>query len=255
VARNIIASPELFAERVVGHPLKYESHRLGSEKSEDALSWNVFRSLQEVERLAQVAKLVVGSDHLDEPNLYLWGLRVDDNSFEPWELLLAARNRFEANLPEGRPPTEPDIILHLPGKYLLVIEAKFTSPNTVSGPTKQSRVISLYNDTALQLIDTVSARKAPKFFDQLWRNVVFAEWMALRDGADTKPYLVNLVRMVDQEESKSFKACLCNDFVDQFNIISWEQIFAMCTSDDPADFRLRNYMRNKSTNLKQAFRI
>ena len=32
---------------LVGHPFKYESHRFGQEKSEDALTWNVFRSLQE----------------------------------------------------------------------------------------------------------------------------------------------------------------------------------------------------------------
>ena len=37
----------MFAERIVGHPFKYESHRLGAENSEDALSRNVFRSLQE----------------------------------------------------------------------------------------------------------------------------------------------------------------------------------------------------------------
>ena len=46
VTRNIIASPEMFAKWVIGHPFKYESDRFGVENSEDALSWNVFRSLQ-----------------------------------------------------------------------------------------------------------------------------------------------------------------------------------------------------------------
>ena len=45
--RNIIASPETFGRCVIGNPFKYESHRLGLERSEDSLSWNVFRSLQE----------------------------------------------------------------------------------------------------------------------------------------------------------------------------------------------------------------
>ena len=98
--RNIIASSELFAERIIGHPFKYECHQIGAENSEDTLSWNVFRSLQEAGRLAEVAKLMVAEVHAEEPHLYLWGIRVDDDSFEPWDLLIAARQRFESHLPE-----------------------------------------------------------------------------------------------------------------------------------------------------------
>ena len=52
--RNIIASADLFRERMLRHPFKFDSDVLGYEKSEDALSWNVFRSIQESGHLASL---------------------------------------------------------------------------------------------------------------------------------------------------------------------------------------------------------
>src|SRR5438046_1119638 len=60
VRQNIIASPNTLLKRVIGHPFKYESHRLGLERSEDALTWNVFRSLQEAELLQKLARSITG---------------------------------------------------------------------------------------------------------------------------------------------------------------------------------------------------
>jgi len=56
---------------------------------------------------------LIGESHSEEPDLYLWGIRVSGDSFEPWDLLIAARKRFESNLPVVRPLTEPDIALLL----------------------------------------------------------------------------------------------------------------------------------------------
>jgi hypothetical protein len=47
VRRNIIVGADLLAERIIGHLFNYESDRLRLEKSEDALTWNVLRSLHE----------------------------------------------------------------------------------------------------------------------------------------------------------------------------------------------------------------
>jgi len=57
-AHNITASAKAFKQKIVGHPFKYESHRLGLERSEDALSWNVFKSLQEAGSLARFASQI-----------------------------------------------------------------------------------------------------------------------------------------------------------------------------------------------------
>ena len=75
----------------VGHPFKYESHRLGSENSEDALSWNVFRSLQEGGQLARVAGMITGEFLSYEPFLYLWGICTTDDELKPWSLLMSTR--------------------------------------------------------------------------------------------------------------------------------------------------------------------
>src|SRR5438094_81658 len=114
VRRNIIVAADLFATRVLGNPYKYDSTWLGHEKSEDALTWNVFRTLQECGLLHVVARWITGMEIELEPRLYLWGLSISDETFEPWDLLIAARKQFESNLPVVRPPTEPDIALYLP---------------------------------------------------------------------------------------------------------------------------------------------
>src|SRR5205823_5059763 len=44
---NFIAGQRLIQEALDGKWKKAETHRLGNENSEDALTWNVFRSLQE----------------------------------------------------------------------------------------------------------------------------------------------------------------------------------------------------------------
>lgn len=263
VRRNIIASPDLFAQRIVGHPFKFESHRLGSENSEDALSWNVFRSLQEAKCLAQVAKLLIGEDYPQEPDLYLWGIRVSDDSFEPWELLIAARQRFESNLPVQRPLTEPDIALHLPGRYLVLIEAKFTSPNTTyaRGPRKDAQSLTLdelleiYHDPQLQILDYRQARMAFQVHYQLWRNMTFSEWMSREDHRNTKAFHVNLVRGgFEKSAVAAFHRLVNPNFRDRFRRPIWERIYRS-SSNNPDLEMMCHYLENKTAGLVRAFNI
>lgn len=266
VRRNIIASPELFAQRIVGHPFKYESHRLGSENSEDALSWNVFRSLQEAGLLAAVAKLMTGEDHPQEPDLYLWGIRVSDDSFEPWDLLIAARERFESNLPVERPQTEPDIALHLPGKYLVLIEAKFTSPNPFyeRGPRKDAQSLTLdellgiYRDDSLRILDYANAHSADRVPYQLWRNMVFAEWMAKSESTQATAYHVNLVRDgYERDSAQEFRQLCQAKLCESFRQATWEALSRIACSSRPHPLfiHLLIYLSEKTQRLKRAFRL
>lgn len=262
VRRNIIPSPDLFAQRIVGHPFKFESHRLGAENSEDALSWNVFRSLQEAGLLAKVAHLMIGEDHPEEPDLYLWGIRVSDDSFEPWDLLIAARRRFESNLPVKRPLTEPDIALHLPGRYLVLIEAKFTSPNPVyqRGPRKDAQSLTLdellgiYWDPSLRILNYAGACSADRVPYQLWRNMVFAEWMSTLEAPSTKAYHVNLVREGYEVESAAGFACSIKaECAECFQRFTWE---TLCSVSDLDNARVLGfYLRRKTAHLTQALKL
>ena len=263
VRRNIIASSETFATKVVGHPFKYESHRLGLEKSEDTVSWNVFRSFHEAAELKRLGEMITGIRSEVEPALYLWGVCCSDDDFDPWHLLIAARKRFESHLPVDRPKTEPDIALHLPGKYLVLIEAKFTSPNTYyeRGPRKNNssltldELLQIYSDPSLRLLNMQVASRANRVYYQLWRNTIFAEYMSRLDHANTKAFHVNLVREgSDRESAQEFGTMMSSAFASRFQQWTWEELYRLSNGQRRLG-HLQRYMKTKTAGLRPAFRL
>ena len=263
VRRNIIASPDVFASRILRNPFKYESHRFGFERSEDAVSWNVFRTLYEARLLEKLGEHITGMRAAIEPRLYLWGLEVTGDAFDPWSLLIAARERFETNLPVERPKTEPDIALHLPGKYLILIEAKFTSPNTVyergrrkdKSSLTMDELIGIYRDNALAILNLARATRANRIHYQLWRNTVFAEWMARLDHPATKAFHVSLVRDgYELDSAAEFRQLLNPGRQDQFQRLTWEQIDQL-VRNEPGVHLMRRYLATKTAGLVPAFNL
>jgi len=261
VRDNAIASSDLLATRVISHPFKFEGHRLGLERSEDMLSWNVFRSLQEAGCLHKVGQFIAGDTVSVEPFLFLWGICTTDDDLTPWNLLVEARKRFESNLPVERPLTEPDIALYLPGRYLILIEAKFTSPNTFysRGPRKNSssltldELLNIYHDPALEILDRPRACSAERVYYQLWRNMIFSEHMARLDHPNTKAYHVNLVRKICEKQSaEEFANLVKPEFKDRFQRLTWEQIYDLCI-DQKRLATLRRYLETKTAGLAKAF--
>ena len=261
--RNLIVGAREFGERVMGHPFKVETHRFGYEKSEDALTWNTFRSLSEAGALGDFVQWLTGEISQIEPRLYLWGLEVTDDRFEPWRLLIQARERFENHLPVDRPKTEPDIALHLPGRYLILIEAKFTSENTVyeRGPRKDAQsltlaeLVGIYQDPRLNILDYRRGEAAQRVHYQLWRNTLFAEWMGTTDHPATRAYHFNLVRDGFETESEAEFGRLVNPaFRNRFKRFTWEQIHRFCQGRREAAL-LRRYLETKTAGLKRAFNL
>jgi hypothetical protein len=262
--RNIIVADDLFGKRLLGHPFKHETDRFGYEKSEDALTWNVMRSLQEAGLLREVAQSLTGLAIPDQPRLYLWGLRFDDNSLAPWDLLIKARERFERELPVDRPFTEPDIALHVPGRYLILIEAKFTSPNTfyANGPRRSKESLTkkeltdIYQDPSLKILDLNKARSSARVYNQLWRNMIFTEWMAAMAGDQTQAYLVSLTRLgYEQQSCAEFHGLVRPGFAGRFVHRTWEEIDAQWASRCPELARLHHYLVTKTAGLLPAFRL
>jgi hypothetical protein len=263
--RNIIASPALFKHKLRGHPDKFETHRFGYENSEDALTWNVFRSLQEVGCLHEIARYITGLDTHEEPTLYLWGLRMSDDSLELWDLLTAARNHFETNrLPVKRPATEPDIGIHLQNKFLILIEAKLGSGNTcyTDGERKnpqsltKNELLDIYQHSKLQILDVEKAKAANRVFYQLWRNMQFAEYMAMLDGPHTLGFHANLVRAGCEHESTSeFRQLIKPGYEDRFSRLTWETIFTLTGLCWRRLTRLQEYMMAKTLGLAPAFNL
>jgi hypothetical protein len=198
-----------------------------------------------------------------EPSLYLWGLEITADSFRPWPLLIEARRRFESNLPVERPLTEPDIALHLPGKYLILIEAKFTSSNTCYARGRRQNghsltleeLLRIYSDPKHKILDTAKANRAERIFHQLWRNTTFAEWMSRFDHPGTRAYHVNLVRQGHELGTfQEFTGLLQPEFKDRFQRCTWEHIHAD-SNGEVGLIEMRQYLQSKTAGLKPAFAL
>lgn len=254
--RNFIVSVPLL-ERV--KRLKVESWRLGNERSEDALSWNLFVSLAELGELASAFRLLTGREADSEPELYLWGVRVTAGEPHKWDRLLTVRDKLER-----RPgiPTEPDITLRVPGVAIVLIEAKFGSPNsTLKGKKKRfgsvDEFLKLYPsiDAGPDPLDRdwIEAQPTEAVYQQLVRNVVFAQWLA---GPHEQPWVVNLVRDTDEREIEQRMAChLHAELPVRFRRCTWEALAKLPAIDEERSVPLKNYLENKTLGLKRAFSL
>lgn len=263
-AQNVIVDQTFFRDQILGNGFKYESHRLGAERSEDTLSYNVFRSLQRLKLLHEVVWLCTGISTSQEPHLYLWGLEMRTEDVKPWDLLISGRERFESDLPVNRPLTEPDIALFQPGEYLILIEAKFCSKNGVYERDQKTKLldltlgqlITLYRDPALYFLDYEEALGRDSIHYQLWRNLIFAEWMAGKDGPSTRAYHVNLVRQGYEEDvCEPMLTLMRSSYRDRFNQISWEDIYRVIERHRPRADHLCRYLEQKTERFKPAFQI
>lgn len=256
VRRNIIVAKETLARRIVQHPFKFEG-RFHLEKSEDALTWNVFKSFQEARFLKFLASYLTGLVIDDEPRLFLWGIE-QDSCLRPFDLLIAARKRFESTLPVSRPATEPDIICYLKGKFILLCEAKLSSPNTfyVGGSRKDSQsltkseLISIYSSDELQMLDCAKESQAERVWPQLHRNTVFSEWMANAAGSGTKPYFANLTRRGYENDSfRDFLHVVRPEYIGQVCHVFWEDFWPLAGLAGGKLSLFQEYLLTKTLNL------
>jgi hypothetical protein len=242
---NFIVGQELL-EQLAG---KAETWRLGNENSEDALSFNVFRSLQEAGALGEAARLLAGVDAAAEPELIVWGHRLDQASAHLVPELEKALKEME---PWSGQKTEPDVILRLPGWGWIFVEAKLASPtSTLRGkPEKLKAWGSVYGGSRIFDLTAVAAADEAGFPEQLLRNVAIAHRVAGRE----RVAVVALVR----DKHKSSVDGWATDYLVEESIYTgsatWEQLYALTEAREKLA-RLRAYMADKSVNLRRAFRL
>lgn len=256
VRGNIIVDKEILAKRIMSHPFKFEG-RFHLERSEDSFTWNTFKSFQIAKCLKWIASYLTGLDITTEPWLFLWGIE-QETSLQPFDLLIAARQRFESSLPVSRPATEPDIILYLPGVFLLLCEAKLGSPNTfyTDGPRKDAQsltkneLLSIYSSHELHMLDLNKERQAEKVWPQLHRNCVFSEWMANAAGGDTRPYFANLTRRGHENDSfRSFFEVVRPEFAANVCHVFWEDFWPLTGLAGGRLALFQEYLLTKTLNL------
>ena len=238
-------------------PHKVESWRLGNERSEDALSWNVFMALAGLNKLAAVFQHLTGIPIDTEPDLYLWGIRVFDQQPQTWPNLVQVRLALEDGVGI---PTEPDIILRVPGKAIVLIEAKFGSSNgTMQGQEGRfGAVLDFLNrypcvEGATDPLNRAWIEEQPPehVLQQLVRNVIFAQWLA-EDGE--VPFVVNLVRATDETnvEERMTNHLAANGPV-RFRRATWEGLSQLPLMAQQDAAPLRHYLKNKTNKLTRAF--
>ncbi|MGI0085870.1 MAG: hypothetical protein ACREBQ_12390, partial [Nitrososphaerales archaeon] len=180
--------------------------------------------------------------------LFLWGLDIDfeRNTAIPCECLRKVREKLENGITCFR--TEPDIMLLGPN-HLVLIEAKFTSGNTVcvddedvvgEKPKSREGLLKRYIENN-DLWQPVLSRQdvGERIHSQLLRMIVFASTMAqMRNKQQWK--LVNLVSRTQWDKCRHRKGSDFRDpteFIparvrDCFQFLYWEQFYNAILATD-----------------------
>lgn len=249
--RNFIVGRSL-----LGQVKKVESWRLGHETSEDAVSWNVFVGLLLAGGLSDCFELLTGSAALTEPELYLWGNRIQRTE-APAVCRQLGEVRQELESGTGI-PTEPDVILRVPGQALVLVEAKFGSPNgRFVGKEERfgsvSDYLSRYSTKQGQLDplnrEWISAQPSEQILEQLCRNAIFATWLST-DGES--PHVVNLVSASSEPSIEEEFGRHLRPGVLTFHRRTWDDIARLPIMAEDAAVPLRAYLDNKTLRLRKA---
>ena len=277
--RNFVVEANYVRTHVLDSPDKAETHRLAYELSEDAVTWNGFVGLLKAGALAETMSWLAGRKIEGEPALYLWGHRVDlqHKTHEPYEPLAAARRLLEPKI--VRYHTEPDVMLVVPEKLLMFIEAKFASGNTLAAkvptPTKAGEkpkdvaaiLARYYTQNSVWKLGSryISPEGiGERFQSQLFRNIVFAAGIAETLGCDW--HVANLTRSprsprhisktVDYGDPSADVKCYLTDAYKRcFTFKTWEELYARLVKPDAALAETAKYMKGKSAHLTPAFEI
>jgi hypothetical protein len=170
--------------------------RIASQNSEDALSWNVFRSLEKAGRLDVVANLM----GLEDTFQVLYWYRPCDADGPTPEIVAALKQTEPWGQIRGRYQTETDIILK--GQhYLVMVEAKLGKPGAHlrawqrggPGPVPQT-----YRPLMEPLLVNMSRWEETMYrFYQLLRHLILAAELCKPGGWPLEPYLMAVVNALN----------------------------------------------------------
>ena len=237
---NFIAGRPLIAEAIAGRWGHPEAGRLGNETSEGALTWNVFRSLQEAGRLHVAAQALAATEIDAEPELGFWARRIEQAQAEPWAALQGG----------------PDACLRVPGWGWVLIDARFGGGvDTLGDAAAAESWIEEYSIAAPGLFDVDAIRRVrvKDFPHRTLRTIAFAHQLRA-DGEQA--LVVALVRTSESADLEHWVGrCLADTADVGFRRVTWESLYAALDPADAALAPLRDYLENKSYYLRPAFTL
>ena len=204
--------------------------RLGSENSEDAKSWNLFRALQLHSDMQKYYGLIGVQDNLH--NVLFWGLDPHTGEFDG--VLKSIRDEIEPSHLWKVQQTEPDVIV-IGRKTLVFNECKLGKPWAIidawnrKGPFTgkhklyKSRAESFFRELFIKNFEAEARR-----FYQLMRNYIIGEHFANRLGKAFHLVAIasaeNKARsgLPHEEEFNKFRSYLFDS--SRCHFLTWEQL-------------------------------
>jgi len=238
--------------------VKRES-RIVRDNSEDALTWNVFRYLENTNQLANLLSLV-GKTSYNNVELIYWSYSTKTQ--RAWLELNRARQEFGESLSRS---SEPDLIA-VTEKSVFFIEAKLTATNntTPSNQNNHKQYLTGGNKWHKKVFrsdfNSVAIR-AKKY--ELFRFWLLGSWLAKEMGRNF--YLLNIVLSEKDKniEEIFFPHIIQIDGLREFKRLSWEEIYRHIAANAPESRdkqMMMEYFNNKTIgyrvgNLQRAFSV
>jgi hypothetical protein len=207
--------------------------RMAREKSEDAVTWNVFRYLEKSGLLSPFLDSIYSSGN-EDARINYWSF--DPVAGSPYEPLVRAREEFGERQTQG---SEPDLIIETKGNVYF-IEAKLDSGNkTNPGNPENKKKYETGSDNWFDEVfksgldfDRVAVKES---FYELMRLWLLGTWIA-NELLRRNFFLINLVlnkkeraienqfgRHIDYNETRAFKR------------LTWEQIYSLIERKAPPE--------------------
>jgi len=228
--------------------VKRESRRLTRERSEDAISWNVFRYLEKHDLIPSFLRLVT-TNHGDSSEVIYWSYSQKEKS--RWSVLDRAREEFGEEIKRS---SEPDIIIRT-SKALFFIEAKLTAGNKTKPSDEhnhkkyESGGDKWFSTVFKSTYDTIAITEKKYELMRFW---LLGTWMANQLGLDF--FLVNLVLSEREKDIEStFRIHIKENPKRKFIRITWEDIYQLILTNSLGKDRsmMINYFETKTIGYDQ----
>lgn len=228
---------------------KRETHRLARERSEDAVTYNAFRSIEREGRLPELIEMLTDRPQ-ESVELVYWSCSLRCGGLLP--LLQEARSVFGERPDRG---SEPDLIAMTPTD-LVFIEVKLTSGNE----TRPSRpeVLPVYQSAEHGWYEQVFRREAAHVAVvsrryELMRFWLLGSWMARHTGR--RFTLISLTREIqDMDLEEQFAPLIFQDEDRLFARWPWEAV-AGFAEGDPSTACVSEYLWSKSVGYDGSGRL
>lgn len=217
---------------------------LASENSEDALTWNLFRTLERI-GLLHVVSRALGLE--DEFRVLYWYRFWD--AAEPLPEIKAALDRVEPwGRIGGRYQTETDVILK-GQRYLVMVECKLGKPGAhVRAWQRQSsnRIPPTYKEPLRALLADMQDWEATmRRFYQLLRHLILADELCRSGGWPLEPHLLAIVNELNVNrggvphatEFEHFQRCL-RLAPERTHLLTWQEFLVRCEATFDPGVRL-----------------